>query len=801
MTTTGPSRKHLLIGAALIAVVTGVAYWPALRGGFIWDDKIYVTDYPLYLAPDGLYRIWFSTGQPEYYPISYTALWLEWRLWGRNPTGYHLVNLALHVAAALAIWAILRKLCISGAFLASLLFAVHPANVEAVAWIFQFRGLLAILFFLLSMLAYLRTEEGRGPRGEGRAFAGENRGLSSVGWYLLSLLAFALAMLSKGSVAILPVVLLLIAWWQRRRLSFGDLARTIPFFLVAIVLGVVNLWFQTHGFSDTIRSVTFSQRAAGAGAAVWFYLAKSLLPTHLVFVYPQWDVQTNSLVWWLPLVAAVVLSAVLWRQRNSRWGRSLLFTWLLFCVALLPVLGFADVGFMQFSLVSDHYQHIALIAVAAIVGAGFIQWRDNTAGPARLAALLLPATLVVLLTALAWQRSGLFSNAIHLYAATLESNPDCWEIHNSLAAALNQAGKYEPAVGECQQVLRLKPDSAEAHFNLAVALGKTHRIEESFQQFQQALKLRPARAVEVLCAQANILITSGRLDEAIENCQTALRMQPDCVDAHRYLGLALHAKGKLSSAIEHDRVALRLQPNNAEVLNNLANALLASGERQQAMECYRQALQLQFDSPETEYNLANLLVGAGNPKEALQHYQQALLLKPDYAEAEGNWGATLIQLRRSSEAIDHLQHAVQLDPNSADALNNLGIALFSIGKSQEAIAQFQESLKLNPENLAAHFNLGIALINAHRLQDAVEQFEQSLKLAPNNLSIYAELISVYSQLQQPEKAIAIIEKGLDLARSTGQTRAADQMQEWLSNLRAPQTPDAAGQSGVGRPTN
>ena len=360
-----PASKTLAAGA-LIVVLTCVAYLPAMQGGFIWDDDELVTDNALVHAPDGLYRLWFTDQPIDYWPLTYTSFWFEWRLWGMHPTGYHVTNVLLHIAAAFLIWAILHRLSIPGAFLAALLFAVHPVNVESVAWIAQRKNTLAIVFFLLSILWYLSAEERRAK-------------FSNWLWYGLSLLAFLLAMLSKGSVAILPVLLLGIVWWQRRRITIADLLRTMPFFAVAIILAAVNVWFQKHGADAVFREANFAQRLSGAVAAVWFYLGKALAPINLIFVYPQWSIETNNLLWWLPPIAAAMVTALLWLRRNSPCGRAILFAWGFFCVALAPVMGFTDVYFMKYSLVADHYEHIAIIAVVALAAAGWSLWHSRCA--------------------------------------------------------------------------------------------------------------------------------------------------------------------------------------------------------------------------------------------------------------------------------------------------------------------------------------------------------------------------------------------------------------------------------------
>ncbi len=294
-------RRRTWAGIALIIAASVTVYWPSLCGGFIWDDEPYLSQNPMIKAADGLYRYWFTTEPTDYYPFSNTTLWIEWRLWGANPTGYHVTNLLLHIASVLLIWQLLRKLSVPGAFLAALLFAVHPVNVESVAWICQRKGLLALVLSLLSILWYLRDV---------RRF--------DI-WYWLSLTAFLLAMLSKGSVAVLPIVLLLIAWWQKGRIHVADIARMTPFFFVAIVLTGVNVWFQKHGADIVLRDATLAQRLLGAGAVVWFYLSKALLPLDLIFIYPAWNIHSSAL-WWLPLAAVVAVTCLLVWQSNSRRG-------------------------------------------------------------------------------------------------------------------------------------------------------------------------------------------------------------------------------------------------------------------------------------------------------------------------------------------------------------------------------------------------------------------------------------------------------------------------------------------------
>ncbi len=502
-----------LAGVLLIAGLALLVYFPSLSGGFVLDDDIYLTDNPFIRTADGLYRFWCTTEPLDYYPASNTTLWLEWRLWGMNPTGYHLTNLALHIAAALLIWVILRKLSIPGAFLAALLFVVHPVNVESVAWISQRKGLLALVFFLLSIFWYLRDEETLAARGNGQRI---------TQWYWLSLLAFLLAMLSKGSVAILPLALLLIVWW-RRRLVKSDLLRMAPFFAIAALLAAVNVWCQARLSEQPFRTADFIQRLDAAAGVLWFYLAKALLPIHLLLVYPQWHVQTSNVLWWLPLLAVVIMTAVLRRHLHSpyaNWVRPNLFAGAFFCISLLPVLGFTDVGFMEYSLVANHYLYIALIAVLALVAAGFSVWHDQARGPFRSAAMVAAVALVSTFALASWQQNRLYDNAITLYQATLNDNPDCWMVQNNLGSALIDVGRLPEAIAHLQKALRLTPGFAQAHFNLGTALHYSGRLPEAIEQFEQALQLKPnySQAHNNL---GNLLRQAGQLPAAIEHYQRA----------------------------------------------------------------------------------------------------------------------------------------------------------------------------------------------------------------------------------------------------------------------------------------
>jgi hypothetical protein len=358
-------KRRILAGAFLLAVVIA-AHFPASRNAFIWDDDSYLTGNALVQAPDGLGKIWFEpSASPQYYPLVFSTFWLEHRLWGLNPSGYHWVNILLHAGATVLLWVALLRLSVPGAWLAALLFGIHPVHVESVAWIAERKNVLSGFLYLGAFLACLRVFRLDGRSG---ANAGEEFDRRA---YASALVLFAGALLSKTVTATLPLAVAIVYWWKRGRFDGPKFwKRLAPFLLLGAVAGGTTAWLEViHvGARGADWSLSAMDRILVAGRAVWFYAGKIVWPADLMFVYPRWRIDSGNPLQYIPPLGAAALVLLLWRWKD-RLGRGPLAAACYFGVTLAPALGFLNVYPMRYSFVADHFQYLASIGVLTLVAA------------------------------------------------------------------------------------------------------------------------------------------------------------------------------------------------------------------------------------------------------------------------------------------------------------------------------------------------------------------------------------------------------------------------------------------------
>jgi len=675
----------------LLVVLT--AYRPVWHGDLLWDDDRHVTS-PELRSADGLVRIWTELGATQqYYPVVHTVFWLEHRLWGDNTLGYHLVSIGLHAFSAFLIAVLLTRLAVPGAWLAALIFALHPVHVESVAWISELKNTLSTAFYLLAALAYLSFDRRRAKR-----------------TYAAAALLFLFALGSKTVTATLPAALLVVFWWARGRLDRRrDVAPLLPFLATGVAAGLFTAWVERAyiGATGTAFDLTFVERALVAGRAIWFYLGKLLWPFGLAFTYPRWGV--DQTVWWQYLYPAATLIALglFWHLRRRMRGP--LAIALLFAGTLLPALGFVDVYPFRFSYVADHFQYLASIPVIAGLSVVLLMvfeglpsaWRRLTVRAVLTVAIAVP------LAALTAREARSYVNAETLYRETIRRNPHAWIAHSNLGGLLLDDRPAE-ARGYVEEALRLNPDLAEAHNNLGILLHREGRIAEALAEYERAALVEPglARAHNNRCL---ALTQLDRPIDALAACEAALVLSPAYPEALYHSGIALQMLGRTGEATSRFERAVEVDPSYAEVHYQLGLARQRAGRLSEAMTHFRTAAGLRPRFAEAHNDLGLLLVQAGRAEEAVTAFRSALEARPGFTDASFNLGSTLLSLGRPEEAVPPFEAVLQADADDAAAHNNLGVALLGLGRAREAVPHFREALRLDPGLPQARENLQRAL--------------------------------------------------------------------------------------------
>ena len=571
----GFTRQAVLAALALGLLVAG-SYYPAFLAGFVWDDEAF-TEAAAVRELSGLWRIWSSPraieNEGHYWPLVYTTFWLEHKLWGFAPAGYHAVNVALHLANTLLLWRLAGRLAVPGAWLLAAVFAVHPLHVESVAWVIERKDLLSGLFYLAAFLAWMRFTEEPPDTGGSAASPGDaafretrrlperdrlpgRRGLSRR-HYFLALALYVLAMLGKSIAVTLPAALLIVQWWKRGRVTGADLLRLAPFFAAGLAITLVDLSFY-NAREPLSLGYSMIERTLIAAHALWFYAGKLLWPTGLIVIYPHWEVSAADPLAWGYVIAAAAVAAALWLLRR-RIGRGPLAGALLFAVTLSPVLGFVDYGYMQFSFVADRFQYLAGIGLTAVLTGAAAQGAGRLPEAGRKGAVGVAAAVLVVLGALTWRQAEIYRDEVTFFTHVVSHNPAARGAQGNLGTALLEAQRPEEALAAIAAAVEQDPGDVKAHANAGAALVRLGRLEEAEERLRHALALDPRHTI-ALQNLAESLRKQGRFEEALEYYRAAMETDAGNAMPHAGMGDALFRLGRYEESLRSFDRALALEP-------------------------------------------------------------------------------------------------------------------------------------------------------------------------------------------------------------------------------------------------
>ena len=634
-----------------LVISTLAVYWQVKDHEFInYDDNAYLTENGhVQVGLTGESIVWaFTTPYASnWHPMTWLSHMLDYELYGDHPKGHLLTNVLLHITNALLLFMVLFRLtgAIWQSAFVAVLFALHPLNVDSVAWAAERKNVLSTLFWLLTMWAYISYVN--------------NPSIKKYGWVALFL---ALGLMSKPMLVTLPFVLLLLDYWPLRRWnikntngSIEQTTKSIPLSrlilekipLLLLVIGSITTTLIVQKMGGALKSFDvfpLKERLINALVSYLSYLQKMVWPSNLSVFYPHPE---GALPVWKGILCGMVLVgitilAVKWIRKAPYFAVG----WFWYLGTLVPVIGIVQVGAQA---MADRYAYVPLIGIFIILAwgiSGLLEKWDQ-----RKKALPIAGGVVILvLMVVAWVQAGQWKNSItvfkHAISVTKNQYPSFAVVYDNLGYALAKKGDIGEAITHYKTAIKINPNYANTYNNLGSVLAR-----------QEILK------------------------EAITRYKTAIKINPNFAKAYNNLGHALEEKGDIGAAITHYKTAIKINPNLVKAYINLGAILSRISQFEEAKTHYKEAIRVKPNSHTAYYNLANTLSRQGDMEKAITHYKTAIKINPIYPQAHVNLGTLLAQQGNLKEAINSFQEALRLKPNLILARKNLEMAIREYGQA------------------------------------------------------------------------------------------------------------------------
>ncbi len=692
--------------AALILLVC-ISFSPAFSAGFVWDDFAYLVSNESLRSARGLVQIWTSPDPTtQYYPLVFTSFWIEHHLWGDAPLGYHVVNVVLHVVSVFLLVLLLSRWRLGGAWLAAALFAIHPVQVQSVVWISERKNVVSGIFFLMALLAWQSFSATRSRRA-----------------YLVCVGASVLALLGKAALAPLPLVLLVLRWWETGRIRRDALVAVAPIVAVALGVGAHHAWLEASNVADFGRVPDMATRVVVAGRALWFYLGTFLWPVDLVPIYPKWHLDPSAMAAWAWPIAALSLPVVLYNLRRTA-GRGPLFAAVYFGLMLAPALGLVQQGINRFTDVALHFEYLAILA-PIVVTAELVSALASRGRALRAAVWSVTAIALGALTMVTHHHAEHYQSVETLFAYNARTTPTSWGPPYFLARRAAWEGHADESIRLYRRALELAPWSADATSELA-----------------------------------DVYVSVGRPQQAIETLQSTLREHGPQPVLLNQLAAVLDQVGRPSEARVALEAALAQAPGNSQYRANLGKVCLDLDDYSCAEENLRLRLGDAAADVEAQTRLADVLRKTSRLTEALELYRSSLAVSPDQPTALFGAGESLAALDRTEESAEVFVQLTQLSPGTPLVWRRLGEVLAQLSRDREAEAALREALRLKPDYTEAYLSLARVAERQGDLASATWAVRRAVASAPGSGEAHLEL----ARLLRGSGAVAEAEHHLGRAR-------------------------------------
>ena len=768
--TLGSNSRRLILICVLLGAATLATFWPALHNDFIsYDDPYYVTknvNVNAGLTWHGVRWAFTAMHASNWHPLAWLSHALDCELFGLDPRGHHLTNLLLHTANTLLLFLLLRRMTGAlwrGAFVAAL-FAVHPMHVESVAWVSERKDVLSAFFGLLAITSYVRYVR-----------PAEGSGINSQVFYALSLLCFALGLLSKPMLVTLPCVLLLLDLWPLQRIPLVVtpaawrtarrlIMEKLPFFALVAISCVLTVMAQSKGGSVApTGDINFLQRLANSVIAYGWYVWKLFWPVDLAIIYPLFPNRPMEQIIYATMLVAGLTTLALWQRRRRPY---LFVGWFWYVGMLVPVIGLVQVGMQAYA---DRYTYLPYVGLFIMLA-----WAvaELTASWPKRQLLLAVGAVAILAASVGGTRHQLqfWKDEETLFRRARAVTENNYIALNNLGYALASRGQYDEAIELYAESLKAAPRFAEAYNSIGCARLGQKKPELALEAFVQALAIKP-EAVIIRNNCGTALHELGRHAEAVEQYQEALRLDPDYAEAHYNLANSYSALKETTNALTHYHRAITLAPAYGNAWLNLGYELLRLGRRTEAKAAFESALGAKNDFVPAHYGLALVANEAGEPGAAATHFREFLKANPDHVAARTQLAMALAAQNQPAEAMTEAREALRRAPDHAPAHYTLAVLLEQDGQTAEAMAHYDDAIRLAPDYPEALNNLAWTLATQRdaKFRDAaraVRHARRACELTQNKIPFFlGTLAAALAEAGEFAEAAATAEKAGELAEA------------------------------------
>jgi Flp pilus assembly protein TadD len=796
-------HQKRFVHALIIAVLGLVIYSNTFEVPFHWDDNLYIVDNTIikdlcnFGEPSSISGHNLYVSVMDRY-ISYLSFALNYRFHGLDVRGYHAFNLAVHLINSLLVYflvlhtfrapllenSLLKENSKHLAFFTGLFFVSHPVQTEAVTYIFQRHASLVTLFYLVSLVSYIRWRLG-----------------GNFILYPVSFLSAVLAMKTKENAFTLPFIVLIYEFIFMKGPLRGRALRLFPILLTLLVVpfSIITLglpdWMPVADWTDMGKDVYSRGYLLTQFSVVMKYIGLLFLPVNqnLDYDYPMYTSFYNPNV--LAPFAALVLLVffglyLLYRSRRRSPDYGLIAFGIFWFMIALSV----ESGLVPISMLIDEYR-VYLPSVgffmAVSCSAFYIACLLKGRTPFISRHLTTGLTVVVIVFSVStYLRNNVWRTEISLWEDTVAKSPNKARPHNNLGLAYERRGQHERAMKAYEAAIRADPNYAEAHVNLGLIYYRQHRYDEAVKEYQAAIRnnnnlskahsylgmvyermwdFKAAEREYELALLADpydvgahyhlgvVYEIEGDENKAEREFLTVIRIDQHNAGAHNNLGYIYLNRGVYEEAEKEFRTALRIKPEYIEAHNNLGVLYELEGKIAEAEEELKDAIELDPSSVEAHNNLGVVYELEGRYNKAEEELKRAVMLRPDYADAHNNLGVVYELEGKYAEAEEELKRAVMMRPDYAEAHNNLGVLYELEGRYAEAEEEFKTVIMLNPHNAEAHNNLGVVYEDECKYAEAEEILKRAVMLRPdyaeahNNLGVLYELEGKYAEAEREFK--------------------------------------------------